>query len=92
MADTNRTRMEHHSLLVTTIGSNGLVNVCTRFGDNLIAHANQASNCIDEQRNGDQAFPFGSPKNGNEISVDFGRNADDKIGMNPLRTIGRLHS
>ena len=51
-------------------------------------HANQAIDFIEIQIHGDYDFPFGSWKSGNEMSIDFGRNADDKIGMNPLRTIG----
>ena len=51
-------------------------------------HVNQVIASIEIKRHGDRDFPFGSQKSGNETSVDFGRNADDKIGMNPSRTIG----
>ena len=61
------------------------------MGYKLISRANQAIYYIDRQGHGDWYLPFGSWKSGNEINVDFGRNADDKIGMNPLRTTGILH-
>ena len=60
-------------------------------GRNLIAEANQLSASIDRKGHGDQEFPFWSRKSGNILSVDFGRNADDKIRMTPLRPIGRPH-
>ena len=88
LADTNRTRMEHLLLSVTTIGSKEFAIVSMRLGKNLIAEANKSISSIDIWDHSDQEFPSGSRKSGNEMSVDFGRNMDDKIGMNPLRTIG----
>ena len=54
----------------------------------LIVHSKQLSTPIDIQEHGDQYFLFGSRKSGNKISVNFGRNIDEKIGMKPLRNIG----
>ena len=57
------------------------------MGEKLRMHAYQARAPIDIQGHSDGDFPFGSWKIGNKMSVDFGWNADDKIGMNPLITI-----
>ena len=54
-------------------------------------HANRESAPIDRLGNSDQDFPFGIWKSGNGMSVDFGQNADNKIGMNPSRTIKSTH-
>ena len=59
-----------------------------RLGDKLIVESNQVSAYIERRGHGDRKFPSGSRKSGNEMTVEFGRNADDKTGMNPLRTIG----
>ena len=58
-----------------------------QFGDKIIVEANQESTYIDIWVHGDKDFSFGSRKSGNKISVNFGRNVDDKITMNPLRAI-----
>ena len=63
-----------------------------RLVRNLIAQDNQESASIDRQGHGDQEFPFHIFKSGNKMSVDFRRTADDKIGMNPSRTIRSPHS
>ena len=87
LADTNRTRMEHLSLPATTIGLKYIEIGTVRLGNNIITEANQASVVIYRWGHNDRDFPFGSRKSGNKMSVDFERNADDKIGMNPSRTI-----
>ena len=86
-ADTNCTSMEHLQLLATTIVPKELVIGIAQLGDKLIAEANKSIASIDIQVQGDQEFPFVSWESGNKMSVDFGWNIDDKIGMNPLRTI-----
>ena len=80
--------MENLLLSTTTIGSKELVIVSDWLCYNLISEANQASASIDSRVNVDWEYPFGSWKSGKKISVDLGWNADDKIGMNPLRIIG----
>ena len=85
--DTNRTRMEYILLLAINIGSKDLAIISARLGNNIITEANQASVVIYRWGHNDRDFPFGSRKSGNKMSVDFERNADDKIGMNPSRTI-----
>ena len=50
-------------------------------------HANQASASVDILVHVNRDFYFESRNIGKKISVDFGRNANDKIGMNPSRTI-----
>ena len=86
--DTNRTRIEHLSLSAITIGSKELAISSARLGKNRIVDYNQASFHIDIRGHVDQYFPFRSRKSGNKIIVDFGRNANEEIVMNPLRTIG----
>ena len=78
-ADTNRTRMEHLSLSDTAIGLKDLAIVSERLGNKLIAEANQASASIDRRGHSDQGFSFRSQKSGNKMSVDFERNADEKL-------------
>ena len=73
--------MEHLLLLTTTIGSKELTIGSVSLDNNLIVEANQAITSIDICRHGDQGSPFGSQKNSNEISVDFGRNADEKLEL-----------
>ena len=41
--------------------------------------SNRASAYIDIQEHSDQTFPFWSRKSGNKTSVDFGRNANEKL-------------
>ena len=71
-----------------TVGSKDIAIGSAQLGDNIIAEANQTSASIDIWGHGDWDFPFGSWKIGNKMSVDFGWNADEKIGMKPSRTIG----
>ena len=89
--DTNRTRMKHLFLPVVNIGSKYLMVCSVLLGNKLIAEANQAITSIGRRGHGYQEFLFGSWKSGNKISVDFGRNVDDKIAMNPSRAIGIPH-
>ena len=88
LVDTNRTRMEHILLSAITIGPKYLAISSAQLGDKLIVNADQAIAPIDRQRHGNQEFPFQSQKSGNKMNVDFGRKADEKIGMIPPRTIG----
>ena len=81
-ADINPTRIEHLSLLTTTIGSKEIAIGSAQLGNKLILESNQSSTSIDKQGQGDQDFPSSSPKSGNTMSVDFGRNSYKKIGMN----------
>ena len=74
--------MECLSLLTKKIRSKELAIGRVRLGNNLIAEANQVSASIDRREHSDWDFPFKSRKSGNKMSVDFERNADDKIGMN----------
>ena len=89
--DTHRTRMEHLSLSATTIVSKNLEISSAQLYDKIIAHANQYNASIAIREHSDQEFTFRNWKSSKNISVDFGRNADEKIGMNPLRTIGISH-
>ena len=87
LADTNHTRTDHLLFLATNIGPKEITISIKRLGDNIIVEDNQARSSIDRRGNGNRDLPFGSWKSGNKMSVDFGRNMNDKIGMNPLRTI-----
>ena len=89
--DTNRTSMEHLSFPATPIGSKELAVGSMRLGNNIMTEANQSSASIDRWVHGDWYLYLGSQKSGNKMSVDFGRNTDDKIGMEPSRTIRRPH-
>ena len=84
--------MEYLSFLSTDIGSKELAIGSARLSDKIIAETNQEIDYVDRQGRRDWGFSFGSHKSGNKMSDDFGRNADDKIGMNPSRTILRLCS
>ena len=81
LIDTNRTRIEHLSLSAVTIGSKYLVIGSARLGDKIVLEAKQASTSIDRQGHGYQDFPFGSRKSGDGMSVDFGRNANEKLEL-----------
>ena len=87
-SNTNRTSMKHILLSETTIGSKDLTMGSVQLGNNIFTHANQEIDSIDRRVHGDWDPPFGSRKSGNKMSVDFGRNTDDEIGINPSRTIG----
>ena len=63
-----------------------------RFGDKFIMHTNQSSTSIDRQGHSDRDTSLEIRKSGKKMSVDFGWNADDKIGMNPSRTIVIHHT
>ena len=91
LIDTKRTRTEHLSFTATTIGSKYLTINSAFLCDKIIPETNQASAFIYRRGHGYQEFPFKSQKSGNKMTVDFGRNTDDKIGMNPSRTIGITH-
>ena len=80
--------MEYLLLSATTIGLKDIAIGSSWLGGKLIKEDNQASASIDRRGNGVQEFHFGSWKSGNKTSVDFGRNADERIGMNPSITIG----
>ena len=80
--------MKNLSLSAIAIGSKYLAIISARFGDKLIVHSNQASASIDIRRHSDQEFSFGNQKSGYEMSVNFGKNADDEIRTNPSRTNG----
>ena len=58
------------------------------LGNKLVTEANQASTSIVTLGHSDWESPFGIQKSGNEMSVDFGQNADDILGTNPSRAIG----
>ena len=79
LTDTNHTRMEHLSLLSITIRSKYLAMGSAWFCYKLITESNQASTSIDRRVRGDWEFPFRSQKSGNKMSVDFGRNVDEKL-------------
>ena len=83
LADNNRNRMEHLLLLEKTIGSKDLTISSAQLVGKLIVHTNQSSAFIDIQGHGDHDFPFRSWKSGNKMSVDFGQNAYENIGINP---------
>ena len=87
-SDTNLTRMEHLLLLATNIYPKEIVIGSAQLGCNLIRETNQGVTSIHILVHGDWEFPFGSRKISNKMSVYFGQKADDKIGMNPSRTIG----
>ena len=83
--------MENILLSEMTIGLKYLALRSAWLGNKLIVYANKLGDSIDRRENFERDFPYGSLKSGNKMSVDFGRNADEKIGMNPLRTIGIPH-
>ena len=82
--------MEYISLLAVNIGSKDITIGSVWLGKYIILEANQSITSIDIQGHGDWESPFRSRKSGNKMSAYFGRNADDKIGMNPLRAISRV--
>ena len=76
-------------MLAITIGFKDLALSSVWLGNKIILHANQVGDSIDRSGHHEREIPYGILKIGNKMSVDFGRNADETIGMNPLRTIGR---
>ena len=86
-ADTNRTGMDNLSLSAITIGSKEIAVGSARLGKNIIEGSSQASASVERRGHRDQDFPFGSRESGNKMGADFGRNADETLVMNPLRTI-----
>ena len=80
--------MEHILFTEVTIGSKDLTIGSVRLGYKIIIEDNQAQASIDRWGHGDQGFPFETQKIGNGMSVGFGQNAYDKIGINTPRTIG----
>ena len=79
--------MEHILLLDVTIGYKELA-ISRSLSDDMIIHTNQLSASIDIGRNGDGEISFGSRKSCNKMSIEFGKNTNYKIRMNPPRTIG----
>ena len=75
-------------MLATNIGSKELAISSSHLGNKLIAHDKHSITFIDIHLHSDQDFPFEIMKSGNKMSVDFGRNTDETIGMNSSRTIG----
>ena len=71
--------MEHILLLATTRRSKELVIGSARLGNNLIVEANQGRYSTDKWVHGDWYFPFDIRNSGNGMSVDFGRNTDEKL-------------
>ena len=87
-ADTNRTRIEHILFTAVTICLKYIVIGSERLGKKLIAEANQEYTSIYIEGNSYWEFPCRSWKSGNKKSVDFRRNVDEKIAMNPSRSTG----
>ena len=83
--NTNYTRMEHIMLSVITLVSKDLA-IGIEHSYYTIIHNNQARDYIDRQVHGDGEIYFGSQKSCNNISIDFGRNTNDRICANPSRT------
>ena len=81
--------MEHVSLSATTIGSKELVISIARSYDTLI-HTNQVSYSIDIRVHDDWEISFRIQIIYNEMSIDFRRNKNDGICVNPSRTIRSL--
>ena len=81
--------MENVLLLDITIGSKELVISRARFDDTLV-HTNQVSAYIDRRVHSDCNISFVSWKSCNEMSIDFGRNTNDGIRVNPPITIGSI--
>ena len=79
--------MDHLSFPTATIGLKEIVIGSAKLSNELVVKSNQESAYIDRHGHSDGGFPFGSHKNGNKTSVDFGRTSDGRIGMNPSRTI-----
>ena len=80
--------MKHLLLLAKSIGSKELAIGSDWLGNKITEEANQSSASIYRQGHDDMESPFVSRKNGKKISVYLGKIADEKIGMNPLRTTG----
>ena len=76
---------------MATIGPKELAIFSARLGDNIIMEDKQASASVDKQGRGDWDFLFGSQKTSNEMSVDFGRNVDEKFAMIPSIAIVSPH-
>ena len=64
--NTNRTGMEHISLLVITVRSKELVIERARLDDAPI-HSNQSGASVDKWGHSDREIPLGSLKSGTEI-------------------------
>ena len=69
------------------MGSEELAISRARLEKTLI-HTNQARVSIDRRGHGDQDFSFEGQKSCDKNSIDFGRNTNNGIPMNPSITIG----
>ena len=58
--------------------------------DDTLTDTNQASASIDIRGHSEREISFGIRKSCEKISIDFGRNNNDGIGVNPSRTIGSI--
>ena len=82
-ADINRIKIEYLSLLEIIIGSKELTIRSARLGDNIIMYTNQASSPLDRWGHSSQFFSIQSQKICYKMSVYFGQNMNEKIGINP---------
>ena len=89
MENTNHNRMERVLFLDVNIGSKEIAIRRSRL-DNSLIYTNQSSASIDRRGHGDLEISFGCRKSCNEMSIDFRRNMNDGIHVNPLRTIGSI--
>ena len=89
LANTNRDGMEYVLLLTIAIGSEDLA-ISRDFWDETLIHTNQSISYIDIHGNGDWDLSLGSQNSCNKTSIDFGRNMNDGISVNPSITIGSI--
>ena len=82
MENTNRDGMEHISLRTIVIGSEEPA-MSRSYSDDKLIHTNQVSDSIDRHGHGKWDFSIGSWKNGKKMSINFGRNKNDGISVNP---------
>ena len=78
--------MEHASLSAITIGSKDIA-TSIACSDHTLIHINQTSAFIDRRGYVDWYISFVIRNICNKISIDFGWNTNDGIGVKPLRTI-----
>ena len=81
-ANSNRTSMKHASFSAITIWSEEIA-ISRAHLDKTLIHTNQASASIDRRGHGDQDFSFGGWKSCDKIGIDFGRNTNKIIPVNP---------
>ena len=89
LENTNLTRMEHVLLSNIYIGSEEPT-ISRAHLEETIIQTNQASASIGRRRHVDRGLSSGSQKICDKIIIDFGRNMNNGIPMNPSRTIGRI--